>query len=407
MRAFLAIVLVLSVSLGLGIGIAWFLKPETNVTGPGFDPNFVAPLESGERQVVMPQNRNVEGASLSAADEWTIRNNKALDILKAGDMALALAEFRACHQAQPDNTIFLRNLVETMARIARGLWSQGDRQEAIWRLEDALEYAEGLPALDRREDLKLLLERWLREFKVEGEFWQDMSIHFELSYDARHEDLVLGYQEVLDRAEAAYADLRDFFGFDPVFERGRRMRITLYRRAKFAEVTGLASWAGGAFDGTVRLPVNNLNDDLHQMSLLLRHELTHAFLDAAPTHGAVPGWLNEGLAQYLSGEKEIVLKRARAVLDGHLVPLAELTGAFSSLSDSNSVARAYTQSLVAVDAIAYRFGERMLAELIAELTLPIDEAAEKVTPQARLEAAFLAKTSWPLDDLVIEHIGQL
>ena len=71
------------------------------------------------------------------------------------------------------------------------------------------------------------------------------------------------------------------------------------------------------------------------------------------------------------------------------------------------MARAYNQSLVAVDAIAYRFGERMLAELIAELTLPIDEAAEKVTPQARLEAAFLAKTSWTLDELVIEHIGQL
>lgn len=404
MRALLLIVLGLACSMAMGVGVAWYLRPEpTAVLGPGYDPDFVAPPESGEREPVLPQNGQLELEPVT--DEWTQRNNRALEILKAGDMALALSEFRACHEAQPDNTIFLRNLVETMARIARGLWSQGDRQEAIWRLEDAIEFANGLPPEDRRDDLVLLLERWQREFAVESEFWQDMSIHFELSYDASHQDLVNGYQDVLDRAEAAYADLRDFFGFDPVFDRGRRIRITLYRRANFTQVTGLASWAGGAFDGTVRLPVNDLATDLHQMSLLLRHELTHAFLDGARTHGAVPGWLNEGLAQYLSGEKTIVLERARKVLDGKLVPLAKLTGAFSSIGDAQAVTRAYTESLIAVDAIATQFGEAMLAELIAELRLAPEDP--ELTPQARLEAFFLDKTTYTLDELVATHVKTL
>lgn len=401
MRNLLAVLVGLALSVALGVGAAWYLRPEPlePAAGPGFDPDFVAAPVAGEREEVHAQNASAEVVQ----DEWTLRNNAALDILKAGDMAHALAEFEACHAARPDNPIFLRNLVETMARIARGLWSQGDRQEAIWKLEDAIELAQKLPEADRRDDLALLLERWQREFAVEAEFWQDMSIHFELSYDARHQDLVTGYQEVLDRAEAAYADLRDFFGFDPVFERQKRIRITLYRRDNFTQVTGLASWAGGAFDGTVRLPVEDLSADLHQMSLLLRHELTHAFLDGLKP--SVPGWLNEGLAQYLSGEREVVLRRAKAVLSGDLVPLANLTGPFSSLGDAKAVTRAYTESLAAVDAIAQRFGETLLADMLTELRRPAE--ADAGTPHERLSVWFKAQTTWDLDELVEAYVEDL
>ena len=404
MRAFLVILVGLALSLGMGIGAAWYLRPEPDgpAAGPGFDEDFVAPQVSEEREPVLTQN----STPLAVADEWTLRNNRALEILEAGDMALALAEFRACHQAQPDNMVFLRNLVETMARIARGLWRQGDRLEAIWKLEDAVELAQGLPAADRRDDLSLLLERWRREYEVEFEFWVDMSIHFELSYDARHEDLVRGYQEVLDRAEDAYADLRDFFGFDPVFESKQRMRVILYRRDTFSEVTGLASWAGGAFDGSVRLPVTDLTAELPQMSLLLRHELTHAFIDAAPTHGTVPGWLNEGLAQLLSGERTVVMARAKEVLDPGLAPLADLTGAFSSIQDPPAVTRAYTQALATVDMIRTRYGEALLRDMVALLTTAPTEAEADLTPHERLDAYFEAETGWTLDALLKEHVRE-
>lgn len=406
MRALFLIALALGLSAALGIGAAWYLRPvdEGPVTGPGFDPDFVSP--SGTLAPTRVEGGSSSAAQApSAADLWNERNNAALDALAKGDLDTALAELRACHQANPDNPTFLRNLVETLARLARGLWTQGDRQEAIWKLEEAIELSLGLPEPDARGDLVKLLERWKREFAVESDFWEDVSQHFELSYDASHQDLLHGYQEVLDRAEAAYSDLRDFLSFDPVFESGRRLRITLYRRERFQEVTGLESWAGGAFDGTIRLPVSDLAQQLHAMDLLLRHELTHAFLDAAPTGGPVPGWFNEGLAQYLSGEGPQVRRNAKETLAAGPLSLDSLTGTFARWTDPEAVARAYTQSLITVEAIAERYGKRLLADLLADLGDTDTNPA--LAPEARLEAAFTRRTGWTLPELIAETIEQL
>jgi len=402
MRALFVITLALGSSAALGLGAAWYLRPaiEGPVTGPAFDPDFTPPapvavVEEGAPVVAAP----------SEADRWNERNNAALAALAKGDLDTALAELRACYQANPGEPTFLRNLVETLARLARGLWTQGDRQEAIWKLEEAVELSHALPEAEARDDLARLLERWERDFAVESDFWEDVSFHFELSYDANHEDLLHGYQEVLDRAEAAYADLRDFFGFDPVFESGRRLRLTLYRRERFQEVTGLESWAGGAFDGTIRLPVADLKVQLGAMDQLLRHELTHAYLDAAPTGGPVPGWFNEGLAQYLSGEGPQVRSHAKELLAAGPLELSTLVGTFARWSDPTAVARAYTQSLISIDAIAERYGERFVADLVTDL----DDTGESSTgtPEARLEAAFVARTGWTLAELIAEKFQQL
>ena len=405
MKSFLALVAILAASVALGLGAAWYIRPidEGPVVGPGFDPNFVPPPRSARSDDVA-----VAAARRPSAHELLVlANNEAREALARGDLETALTELQKCVEAEPDNPVFRGNLVEALARLARGLWAQGDRQEALWKLEEAIELASVLSGAEQRPDLVRLLERWKREFAVEGDFWQDTSQHFELSYDARHDDLLHGYQDVIDRAESAYADLRDFFGFDPVFDSQKRLRITLLRRESFAKVTGLDSWAGGAFDGTVRLPVGDLAKELHSMDMLLRHELTHAFVDAAPTRGTVPGWLNEGLAQFLSGEAPIVTARAKDVLATGAVPLASLTGTFSGMSDTAAVARAYTQSLIAVQAIADRYGERMLADLLGDLSDDPEPGAEVSSPQARLEAAFARRTGWDLNELIEETVANL
>jgi len=407
MKTFLSIAVILALSAAMGLGVAWYIRPidEGPVVGPGFDPNFVPPVKT---ESTTGEDGTTLAARIPSAHELLVlRNKAALDALAKGDIESALVELRACVTAEPGDPIFRRNLAETLARLARGLWDQGDRQEAIWKLEEAIEIVSVLPVADQRPDLQKLLERWLREFGVESDFWQDTSQHFELSYDARHDDLLHGYQDVIDRAENAYADLRDFFGFDPVFDTQKRLRITLYRRETFRAVTGLESWAGGAFDGTVRLPVTDLNKELHAIDMLLRHELTHAFIDAAPTQGAVPGWLNEGLAQYLSGEAPLVQKRAKEVLAAGAVPLSTLTGTFSGLSDTAAVSRAYTQSLIAVQAIADRYGERLFADLLADLTEAPEPGTAATSMEARLEAAFTRRTGWTLPELVDEAVAGL
>lgn len=409
MKSILSIIVILALSAAMGLGVAWYIRPidEGPVVGPGFDPNFVPAVrpEGTERDA---EGKLVAAAHVPTAHELLVaRNQAALDALDRGDIETAVAELKACVEAEPDNAVFRRNLAETLARLARGLWTQGDRQAAIWKLEEALEVVSVLPPADQRPDLAKLLERWKREFGVEGDFWQDTSQHFELSYDARHDDLLHGYQDVIDRAENAYADLRDFFGFDPVFDSQKRLRITLYRRENFSAVTGLESWAGGAFDGTVRLPVSDLTEELHSLDLLLRHELAHAFVDAKPTRGPVPGWLNEGLAQYLSGEAPLVKRRAKEVLAGGALPLASLTGTFSGLKDTAAVGRAYTQSLIAVDAIAERYGERLLSDLLDDLCEEPEPGSAPASSEARLEAAFARRTGWTLPELVKEAVANL
>lgn len=60
-------------------------------------------------------------------------------------------------------------------------------------------------------------------------------------------------------------------------------------------------WAAASFDGQVHLPLDPAIDP-GRRDVILRHELTHAFL-ADAGGGQVPLWLNEGLAQYFQGAR--------------------------------------------------------------------------------------------------------
>ncbi len=81
--------------------------------------------------------------------------------------------------------------------------------------------------------------------------------------------------------------------------------------------------------------------------------------------GSVPGWLNEGLAQYLEGP-ERPLEAARRRLAGHeLFPLERLEGNLAGWSDPEAIARAYAQSLLLVDLIAGQYGEEALRRMVA------------------------------------------
>jgi len=378
----------------LGLGAAWYGIGDRDGgpvldTGPG-DDGLGEVRVITRAEAVEAQGGAAAQARFDQAEDWNGRNNEAVAALDAGDIERALALIRGCHEHDPSNVTYRRNHVEILARYARGLWEQQDRDDAIHELARALELAEGLPGDERRDDLVELMERWEREHAVEADFFTDTSLHFELSYDARHDDLRDGYQEVLDLCEAVYADLRDVFLADPVFDKGKRYRVTLYRRATFEEVTGLHAWAGGAFDGTVRLPVGDLWTELRGMDKLLRHELVHAFVEHVGGRD-VPGWYNEGLAQHLSGEGALALLRAPKILEPGFLPLDELSGSFASWTDREKVSRAYTQSLVLVDGIAAQYGQRLLVDLCADA---------REGGQDGIAAGFQLRTGFTLETLL-------
>jgi len=162
--------------------------------------------------------------------------------------------------------------------------------------------------------------------------------------------------------------LRDWFDADPIIE-GRRPRIqvVLYAHADFDALTGLGDWAGGVFDGVVRISVEDVVAERERWQHIARHELVHAFIHEVGGSG-VPGWLNEGLAQWLdpAGRVALVADAHRTLGDGRLYPLADLTGSLASWSDATEIKRAYAQSLALVEHIARHYGEHVLRRMVGE-----------------------------------------
>ncbi len=285
---------------------------------------------------------------------WSDLNRMAIRALDAGDFATAVARFEQCVKGVPDEPVFQRNLAEALAR--RAVKLREEERPCARCLEDLARAIELVPT---REDLAQLHARWRAEAEIEHGFWRETSQHFELSYDGERSQILHGSFQLLEELESAYQDLSELFGSLPV-ERGRpRIQVVLYRRAGFDALTGLGDWAGGAFDGTLRIPVEDLERELSGLRGILRHELVHAFVLECGGR-EVPGWLNEGLAQWLEPGREGALARSRqALANQELFSLEELSGSLAAWKDAARIERAYAQSLLFVDHLARDYGERV------------------------------------------------
>ncbi|HVS09697.1 MAG TPA: hypothetical protein VMS76_07460 [Planctomycetota bacterium] len=313
---------------------------------------MVAPAAVGQGPTM-----TVLGAPKSS--RWAETNARAIEALGRGELELAVELFESCVEAQPAEPVFAHNLAEALAR-------QALRDHEVLRpcvgclelLERALELA------PEREDLAALLERWRREAEAEKDFWRDSSLHFDLAYDGFQTDLLRGSPEILNELELAYTDLTEHFGVRPVDDGRPRISVVFYRREGFQGITGLGDWAGGAFDGTVRVPVEDLALERERLRRVLRHELVHAFVRHAGGLG-VPGWLNEGLAQWLEGDAKAGVRAAQRQLAGReLFSLDTLQGSLITWKDEAEIGVAYAQSLALCDHVARRYGEGVLFAMV-------------------------------------------
>jgi hypothetical protein len=205
--------------------------------------------------------------------------------------------------------------------------------------------------------------------RSEEGFWSESSEHFELSYDGARDELLWSSFQITQVLEIAYQAFGELFGIYPV-ESGRpRIRVVLYRRADFHAATGMGHWAGGLFDGAVRVPVEDLGREKAELERVLRHEVAHAFVHASGGT-SVPGWLNEGLAQWLESpalvKRAAEIQRARAKLRGRqLLPLASMQKSLGQQQDAEAIALAYAQALALTDHLERSYGERTLFEMVA------------------------------------------
>jgi hypothetical protein len=260
---------------------------------------------------------------------------------------------------------------------------------SLYRRDELAEAREQVQAaLELRPDAELfeLRARLEKELRVQRNYDDARTANFAVFFDGyEHEEM---RTVVLDILKDAYAEVGKELDHFPA----RPISVILYTAKDFSEITDAPVWAGGLFgqgDGKIRLPVQGAAGRERQLRRVLFHEYTHALLyDLAP---ACPLWLQEGLAQYFSGDK--------AVSVGQAIPLGMLAGGFPR--EPRAALVAYMESLQAVADLVEERGMARMRQLLnglgsgrgleaafaAAYGRPFSRWAESWRPLARTEAA--------------------
>ncbi len=216
-------------------------------------------------------------------------------------------------------------------------------------------------ALRPDDQIKTLLERAERESKTEAEFRQEESTHFTLRYEGSQapDDL---RRQILDALESDYSDLQNDLGASPP-----NISVSLYTDQVFLDVTHAPAWSAALNDGKIRIPISGIKSLTPELARVLRHELTHSFIQNI-THGRAPQWLNEGIAEFEQGVNMSAFggRLATLYVTGHQIPLSQLEGNFEDYS-SGEASVAYAEGLAAVEYIRRTYGMGDLARILQRL----------------------------------------
>jgi hypothetical protein len=245
-----------------------------------------------------------------------------------------------------------------------------------------------------------------RDRGADGRFEKRTSSHFVLLQDVDIDESG-GFhgsrrfeQEVLDELEGAYSRLGELMGLRP----RRPITVMVYDPGLFdAHFSGLVRFAlAGFYRGVIRVRGNVTMTP--SLSRVLHHELVHAAFDMEAPSVALPGWVNEGLAEWfearawgkrrLSGREQSFLARGRDA--GVLPSLAQLSTPGFGRLDSEGADQAYVKSYAAFAYLARTHGERSIPQFVEVLlrTRRLDRALANVygTDLDALEADLSA--SW-------------
>jgi tetratricopeptide (TPR) repeat protein len=151
-----------------------------------------------------------------------------------------------------------------------------------------------------------------------------------------------------------------------------RIVAIVQSREAYLRSTGAAEWSGGQYDGRIHIAaVPHLTDGEQigpQMQRALAHELVHACLTSIPSGSTPwPAWLQEGLAQKLSGDtlSAAVREQLRQLAQVHAIPkLENLRQDWSRMNTQNALA-AYSLALAAADALYDNYARYGIRNILA------------------------------------------
>jgi tetratricopeptide (TPR) repeat protein len=220
-------------------------------------------------------------------------------------------------------------------------------------------------ALSLRPDAEVqaALGKAQRDEQEEEQYKENESSHFTLRYSGASEPALA--RNILHTLERHYGAIESELSYSPPDSIG----VILYTQQAFADITQVPNWVGALNDGRIRVPVQGLSEVTPELSRVLKHELTHSFVQQK-TLGRAPTWIQEGLAQWMEGKRSDLNAAALiAIYQGDpALAMKHYQGDWMKLSNE-AVNTAYAWALANVEYIVQSGGmndvDRILERLAA------------------------------------------
>jgi len=214
------------------------------------------------------------------------------------------------------------------------------------RLQDAVSEWKRSQERHPDPDVARALEKAQRDLDVENSFRENRSAHFDLHYYGQAAPELA--RDVLRALESDFEDISAALNYTPK----EPISVTLYTNQLFQDITRAPSWAGALNDGRIRVPVQGLEKVTPGLARVLKHELTHSFINEK-THGHCPTWLQEGTAQWMEGTRTGVNATAEllGMYDRHEEPSLSALEPFWTNLQPGFARIAYEWSLAVIETI--------------------------------------------------------
>jgi len=287
-----------------------------------------------------------------------------LAYVRRGDLEFAEfyldAAIRTSHPDPADARVFLE---------LGALYAERNRtSEALRAWEEALRLGGDDPAIRAR--MAKLRRDWAYGH---GQQYLEGS-GFEVFYDPGV--TVEAVESTLTFLDERRADLTAFFGSplasSPV--------VIVYQGRRYFTWMDTPDWVGGVYDGRIHVPLPPDGSTSESYRGLLSHELAHAFITEI-SRGRAPGWLQEGVAQYVEGRRISADEAAKSLAIIPLDSLAELSSSFSQREDRERARAAYRLALFCVEELVRAHGSGAASCLLRNLGegMPLEGAVRAET----------------------------
>lgn len=288
-----------------------------------------------------------DGSKAASAFRQALENDPANPLLQygAGMAAHLLGRENDAMTALKKAVASEPRFVEAHLWLGQIAYAQGDLDLAIRSFESALKLRPG------NRQIASQVENWRKESGVHRELTDRVGVRFRILFDgARQQALGDRVERVLEAGYWRIGKLMDTYPSEPV-------TVVLYTNRQFTDITRAPAWAGGAFDGRIRLPVGGALRAPAELDRVVTHELVHAIVASAARGGTVPAWVNEGLASHFESASHswvsAVIARTPA-----FIPLEDLDQPFGNL-DSQVASLAYAESALAARLLVEQLGPNL------------------------------------------------